>query len=118
MADEDKKPGGDGVLGLDTYSLGRAERTPAGGLRIPARLTRTGVFSYQVVLRKNPDLSVVRALFRRVILSVDGVLSVPTLTLALDRATRTLSVDFEAVCKSGTIVVTAGDPAFVLPAAA
>lgn len=48
MAEENKQPGGDGVLRLDTYSLGRAERTPAGGLRIPARLTRTGVFSYRL----------------------------------------------------------------------
>lgn len=76
-----------------------------------------GVPYYQVVLRKNPDLSVIRALFKRVILSVPGVTSVPTITLALD-ATRTLSVAFEAVCRDGTIVVAPGDPSFTLPAAA
>lgn len=79
---------------------------------------REGVPYYQVVLVKNPDLSVIRALFRRVIMSVPGVLSVPVLTLDLDRASRTLSVAFQAVCRSGTIKVAAGDPAFVLPVVA
>ena len=75
---------------------------------------REGVPYYQTVLVKDPDLSAIRALYRRIILSVPGVLSVPVLTLALDRATRTLSVAFQAVCRSGTVVVDAGDPSFVL----
>jgi hypothetical protein len=79
---------------------------------------REGVPYYQVVLVKNPDFSVIRALFRRVILTVSGVLSVPVLTLELDRASRTLSVSFQAVCRSGIVKVVAGDPAFVLPVAA
>lgn len=31
---------------IDSGSLAKAERTPAGGLRVPAFLTRTGVFTY------------------------------------------------------------------------
>ena len=34
------------VTRLDFSRLGRAERTPSGGVRVPAHLTRTGVFSY------------------------------------------------------------------------
>jgi hypothetical protein len=71
-----------------------------------------------LVDQANPDLSVIRALFRRVILTVPGVPSVPVLTLALDSASRTLSVAFQAVCRSGTVKVAAGDPAFALAVAA
>lgn len=77
-----------------------------------------GVPYYQVVLRKNPDLSAVRALFRRVIMSVPGVVSVPVLTLELDRATRGLSVAFEARCRTGVNEVRTLDEQFVLPLAA
>ncbi len=33
-------------LRIDAYPLGQTERTPQGGLRIPATLTRVGVFAY------------------------------------------------------------------------
>src|SRR5258706_15099623 len=36
------------VFRVDNYALGRAVKTPVGGLRIPARLTRAGVFSYRL----------------------------------------------------------------------
>lgn len=73
-----------------------------------------GVPYYTHILVKSPDLSVIRALYRRIIMGVPGVLSVPVLTLSLDRRTRTLSVAFQAVCRSGTIEVAAGDEGFVL----
>lgn len=73
-----------------------------------------GVPYYTHILVKSPDLSVIRALYRRIIMSVEGVLSVPVLTLSLDRASRTLSVAFQAKCRSGTIEVSAGDEGFVL----
>jgi hypothetical protein len=79
---------------------------------------REGMPYYERILVKNPDLSAIRALYKRVILSVPGVLSVPTIALSLDRATRTLRVAFEAVCRSGTVVVEPGDEGFVIPVAA
>ena len=43
------------VLRFDTGTLGKAERTPQGGIRVPAALTRVGVFEYT-----NPDGSIRR----------------------------------------------------------
>jgi hypothetical protein len=42
---------------LDFGRLGKAERTPSGGVKVPANLTRIGVFSYSL-----PDGSVRREL--------------------------------------------------------
>lgn len=39
-----------GVLRFDSGSLGNVQRTPQGGIRVPARLTRAGIFVYL-----NPD---------------------------------------------------------------
>jgi hypothetical protein len=55
-----------------------------------------GVPYFQEILKKNPDLSVVRQAILSVILQVPGVVSVPSLTVNLDRATRRMSVSFEA----------------------
>lgn len=45
------------ALRYDSGTLGQAERTPQGGLRVPARLTRVGIFEY-----KQPNGSVRREL--------------------------------------------------------
>ena len=55
-----------------------------------------GVPYFQEILKKNPDISVVRQAILSVILQVPGVVSVPSLTVDLDRATRRMSVSFEA----------------------
>lgn len=45
------------ALRFDSGTLGKAERTPQGGLRVPARLTRVGVLEY-----RQPDGSIRREL--------------------------------------------------------
>lgn len=55
-----------------------------------------GVPYFQEILKKNPDITVVRQAILSVILQVPGVVSVPSLTVDLDRTTRRMSVSFEA----------------------
>lgn len=55
-----------------------------------------GVPYFQEILKKNPDITVVRQAILSVILQVPGVVSVPSITVDLDRATRRMSVSFEA----------------------
>lgn len=54
-----------------------------------------GVPYFQEILKKNPNISVVRQAILSVILSVPGVVAVPSLEVVLDRATRTMRVSFE-----------------------
>lgn len=66
-----------------------------------------GVPYFEELLKKNPDLSVVRQAFAAVILSVPGVKKITKLETKFSRATRTFRVDFEvqgtdAIPASGT----------------
>lgn len=54
-----------------------------------------GVPYFQEILKKNPNINVVRQAILSVILSVPGVVSVPSLDVVLDRAARTMRVSFE-----------------------
>jgi hypothetical protein len=56
------------------------------------------------VLIKDPDLTLVKATYRAKIKSVRGIVDVPKLTLAIDRPTRTLTVDFVATYYDGTTI--------------
>ena len=64
--------------------------------------TRAGMPHYQKVLKKNPDLTVITALFREAILNDEGVAEL--VSLKLDLVVRTLSVAFEAVLSSGEVL--------------
>lgn len=65
--------------------------------------TREGVPYIEQVLVANPDLSLIRALFRRVITSTPGVKRVESLDLSFDRAARTLVVgSFRATLIDGS----------------
>lgn len=75
---------------------------------------RQGVPYYRDVLVKNPNLPLIRSLFRRVILGTPGVLSVAKLDVEVDQASRTGQITFEAVCDGGTIVVKPGDELFLV----
>ena len=55
-----------------------------------------GVPYFQEILKKNPDLTVVRQAIVSVILTVPGVVSVPYCEVVLDRSSRRMSVSFEA----------------------
>ena len=66
-----------------------------------------GVPYFEEILKKNPDMSVVRQAFASVILSVPGVQEITRLDVKFLRPTRALRVDFEvkgtdAIPASGT----------------
>ena len=65
---------------------------------------RQGVPYYQNILVKNPNLKVVRGIFRQVILKTPGIFSIKKFELTLDRKTREISIDFEAVMTGGEIL--------------
>lgn len=75
---------------------------------------REGIPYYRDVLVKNPDLDIIRSLFRRVLVETPGVLSVPRFAVVLDRQSRELAFRFQAVCEGGTIIVEPSDRAFIL----
>jgi hypothetical protein len=53
------------------------------------------------ILVKGPDFRVITEIFRRFLAETPGVVSVDALTVALDRATRKLSVRFTVTCEPG-----------------
>lgn len=63
-----------------------------------------GLPMFDTILVKGPDFRVLRAVFRAFILSCAAVTSVDELTIALDKATRTLSVKFKATCSDGAAI--------------
>lgn len=75
--------------------------------------TREGVPLYRDVFRKNPSIPLITSIFRRIVEEKEGVSHVPLFALALDSATRRLTLEFEAVTVEGeTISFTS--PALVL----
>ncbi len=66
--------------------------------------TREGVPWYQEILIKGVDLARVRAIVRQVIQSVPGVLDVPRVDVALDRATRAISIVWTARQAAGRLI--------------
>lgn len=75
------------------------------------RDTLLGVPYYEHVLIKNPNLTLIRSLWRQLILDTPGVVRLNRLTESYDKTTRTLRPVFEAVHEDGE-VITDGD---VLP---
>lgn len=76
---------------------------------------RQGVPYYRDVFVKNPNLTIVRAIFRDVILSVQEVLTVDTITLDYNSKLRLLAVQFTAtLVDGGVLVVKQPDPPFII----
>lgn len=69
--------------------------------------TRQGIPYIDQVFVKGPNLAALESLFRRVLLSVPEVVSVPVLVLSLDRPTRRLSMDWEILV--GDQIITSAD---------
>ena len=65
-----------------------------------------GVPYFQSVLVKNPDPNLLQTIFRDAILATPGVLGLPSLTLTLDRSTRSLTVAFRASTDEGELDAT------------
>jgi hypothetical protein len=66
--------------------------------------TRLGLPYYQRILPKTANRDDIAILFKRAILSCDGVLSVSNLTFSFTAATRLLTISFVAVIDGGVKV--------------
>jgi hypothetical protein len=77
---------------------------------------RLGVPYFKHVFVRNPDLDVIRQMFRKVILGTAGVLGIvdDAITLTYDRVSRSLSVSFAALVEGGVVTVNPGDPDFII----
>lgn len=64
---------------------------------------RAGVRWREDVLVKAPNIAIIEAMFRSLILSTPGVTGIEAFTLGFDRATRTLSVSFTATTPWGDL---------------
>jgi hypothetical protein len=58
--------------------------------------TRIGFPYFQDVLIKNPNLAVIRSLYREAILETPGILAIEFFDLSVDAATRKMSLSFSA----------------------
>jgi hypothetical protein len=63
-----------------------------------------GVPYYEQILVKNPDLSVIRQIIRKVIVDTVGITELKTLELNLDRGARLLYVSFVAAADTGQLI--------------
>lgn len=75
---------------------------------------RLGVPYFDYILIKNPDPVLVSAIFRRVLMTTPGVKQVKRFTATLDKATRTLTVDFEALLNDDTTTLVANAEPFII----
>jgi hypothetical protein len=73
---------------------------------------RLGVPYFKHILIKNPDLGLVRSLYRRILQGVPTVASIERLVLTLDKGKRELTVDWKVTLFSG-ITVEAITPLFI-----
>lgn len=62
---------------------------------------RIGIPYFRLILVKNPDLAVVRQIFRKTILSIPVIASVDRLDMTFDKTDRRLAVYFEATATDG-----------------
>lgn len=75
---------------------------------------RQGVPWFRDVFKKNPDLRVVRSVFRQVLATTPGVISISRFDLQVDTVERTLYFDFEVQGLNGPVVVAPEDRDFIL----
>ena len=67
--------------------------------------TRQGVPYFRDVLLKRPSLGLIKSLFRRVILSTPGIVSIREYNAKIDVASRTLTIDpLVVVCNDGSVI--------------
>jgi hypothetical protein len=64
-----------------------------------------GIPYYRDILVKNPNLLLVRSLFRTAILNTTGISSVDSLDLTLDKQARKLTLAFQATMDTGATLV-------------
>lgn len=61
-----------------------------------------GIAYFRQVLVKGPNAALIQAIYREEILKVPGIVAVPELDLAIDTASRLLSVSFSATYRDET----------------
>ena len=66
---------------------------------------RQGIPYFRDVYIKNPNLDLVRSLFRTAILGTPRISAVPTIELELDKSTRALTIGFTATMDTGEQLV-------------
>ena len=64
-----------------------------------------GIPYYRDVYVKAPNLLLLRHLFRTAMLTTTGIASVESIDLAIDKASRKLSLSFRAVMDTGAVLV-------------
>lgn len=77
---------------------------------------RVGVPHFHMVLGRNPNVPAIKDLFRRVVLSTPGVISLPSFDALFDDRERSLTFEFRALVHGGEVQVKANDPGFVFDA--
>jgi len=75
---------------------------------------RQGVPYYRDVFVKDPDLDVIRSLFRRIVAECPGVLSIVRFAVVYDEVARALTYDFAAKVTGGDLVIGPNDKDFLL----
>jgi len=75
---------------------------------------RLGIPYFQDILIKNPDPTLISAIFRQVLLTTPGVLRVDAFTATLDAPTRVLTVNFQATLTDGSTIITAQAEPFII----
>lgn len=63
---------------------------------------REGIPYFQEILKKGVDLGRIRAIMRQAVLTVPGIVDVPSLTISLDRVRRRATISFEARFEDGS----------------
>lgn len=76
--------------------------------------TRLGVPYIAFIFVKNPDLLLIRSLFRKIIIDTNGVVDVLEMTLGFDSTTRKLAFTFRAKCVDGNFVLGGSDQPFIV----
>lgn len=75
---------------------------------------RLGIPYFRLILVKKPDLSVLRQIIRRIILSVELIANVDRLDFTFDAPERVLSFTFEATAGDGRRVEGGSGRAFII----
>lgn len=102
------------VTGVEAYRL-----------RLTARLNffkrewfldkRQGMPYYEVVFVKNPDISLVQAIFRRAILLTPGTQSIKKMTTAFDQTLRSFTINPLEIIVTGGKIFRAQPDEFIVP---
>jgi hypothetical protein len=98
-------PDGDWVLARDIDAIKQDARTALGFIRGEWYLDNTFGFGlFDTVLVKSPNVDLIRAEVRRVLLTVVGIVSVNAVDVTLDKAARHLLVSWSAATDVGALL--------------